>query len=98
MLHATFLSPSSSIILLDGVLHAMVTLRNRKTGLYRLSKKISTCISVYNKDSDIVSDVFDDMIDVMSYFHLCHYNICLIMYISLFIYVFVKNLQIFSKR
>ena len=45
MLHATFLSPSSSI-LLDGVLHVMVTLRNRKTGLYRLSKKVSTYICV----------------------------------------------------
>ena len=89
-----FLSPSSSIILIDNILHVIpLTLRSPKTALYRISKRTYTSISLY-KENDIINDIFDDTIDVLSYFHLCHYNICIIMYLTLIFYIIYHQFTI----
>jgi hypothetical protein len=84
----SFLSPSLSAIMIDSIMYSSsLPLRHPKTMIYRLSKKTTKFLCHYKNDSDVIFDVFDDMIDILSNFHLCHYNICLVIYLFLLCYV-----------
>lgn len=94
-----FLSPSSSAILFHVVIDNVIplTLKNPKTALYRLNKRAINYVSIYSRDNDFVQDLFDDSIDLLSNLNICHYNICVSIYIILLMYILIKNIQLRNK-
>ena len=42
---------------------------------------------------ELAEDISDDVLDVISNFHLCHYNICLTLYLILFIYIGMRYIH-----
>ena len=54
-----------------------------------MKKKLRSYTSLAIYDKEIIEDSFDDVIDILDYFHLCHYNICFILYISLLLYLLI---------
>lgn len=83
-------SPTTSAIILNFIFDNSISLSSKpKTTIRFMKKKLRSYISLAIYDKEIIEDSFDDLLDILDYLHLCHYNICLIIYISLLLYLIV---------
>lgn len=88
-------SPTVSAMILQFAIDNVLPLSNRpKTAIFRLQKKIGMYQSVALRETEVIQDAFEDGLDVISQLHLCQYNVCVLIYVFLLLYVIYRSREV----
>ena len=95
--HILGFSPSSSSLISHLIFDKAIPLLVKKprTALPRLIVYNTKIIKNFDPAYlvEYADDIFDDMLEVISNFHLCQYNICVVVYFILIACVIIHNIR-----